>query len=73
MVDVVDEDDDDDDDDDHPHDMSRFARKPVSRISDQNFGFMKKSDCTIYVGKTKALISCRVSVQLICIFVFGYA
>ena len=25
-----------------------------------NFGFIKWRDCTIYVGKTKALISCMV-------------
>ena len=31
------------------------------------------NDCTIYVAKTKALISCAVTVQLICAFVFAYA
>ena len=30
-------------------------------------------DCTIYVAKTKSLISCAVSAQLISIFVFAYA
>ena len=30
-------------------------------------------DCTVYVAKTKALISCAVTVQLICAFVFAYA
>ena len=36
---------------------------------------MKKrdSDCTICVAKTKALISCAVTAQLICVFVFAYA
>ena len=29
-------------------------------------------DCTIYIAKTKALISCAVTTQLICIF-FKYA
>ena len=29
-------------------------------------------DCTIYVAKTKALISCAVTAQLICAFVFAY-
>ena len=29
--------------------------------------------CTIYVAQTKALISCAVTVQLICAFVFAYA
>ena len=28
--------------------------------------------CTIYMAKTKALISCEVTVQLICAFVFAY-
>ena len=32
----------------------------------RNFGFRKKRDCTIYVAKTKALIS-------FCVFVFAYA
>ena len=30
-------------------------------------------DCTIYVAKTKALISFAVSAKLICVFVFEYA
>ena len=30
-------------------------------------------DCTIYVAKTKVLISCAVTAQLICAFVFAYA
>ena len=30
-------------------------------------------DCTICVEKTKALISCVVTVQLICDFVFAFA
>ena len=34
-----------------------------------NFGFRKK-DCTICVAKTKGMISCAVTAQLICIFVF---
>ena len=29
--------------------------------------------CTIFVAKTKALISCAVTAQLICGFVFAYA
>ena len=37
------------------------------------FGFRKQMDCTIYVAKTKALISCAVTPQLICIFVFAFA
>ena len=38
-----------------------------------NFGFRKKSDCTIYVVKTKMLISYTVTVPLICAFVLAYA
>ena len=30
-------------------------------------------DCTIYVAKTKELISCAVTAQLICVFVVAYA
>ena len=30
-------------------------------------------DCTIYVAKTKVLISCAVTAQLICVFVFACA
>ena len=30
-------------------------------------------DCTIRIAKTKVLISCAVTVRLICIFVFAYA
>ena len=30
-------------------------------------------NCTIYAAKTKALISCAVTMQLICAFVFAYA
>ena len=33
----------------------------------------KLRDCTIYLAKTKALISCVVTAQLICSFVFAYA
>ena len=38
-----------------------------------NFGFEKEMNCAIYVVKTKALISCAVTAQLICAFVFSYA
>ena len=34
---------------------------------------LEGTDCTIYAAKTKALISCRVIMQLVCIFVFAYA
>ena len=36
-------------------------------------GFKKKMDCTIFVAKTKALISCAAPAQPICAFVFTYA
>ena len=36
-----------------------------------NFGFGKKRNCTIRVAKTKALISCTVTAQLICSFIFA--
>ena len=35
--------------------------------------YRKKRDCTIYVAKTKALISFGVTAKLICVFVFAYA
>ena len=38
-----------------------------------NFEIRKERGCTIYVAKTKALISCAVTAQLICVFVFAYA
>ena len=37
------------------------------------FGFRKKRDCTIFVVKTKVLVSCAVTAQLICTFIFTYA
>ena len=36
-------------------------------------GIKKKRDCTIHIAKTKALISCAVTPQLICVFVFACA
>ena len=43
------------------------------RLEARNFVFGKKRDCTIRVVKTKALISCAVTAQLICAFVLAYA
>ena len=37
-----------------------------------NFGFRKWMDCTIFVAKTKVLISSAVTTQLICTFVNAY-
>ena len=64
-------------------------RKPVFGVSNQvwhklgctaaemarglQFGFRKMKDCSVYVVKTKVLISCVVTKQLICAFVFAYA
>ena len=42
-------------------------------LETSNFRFRKKRDCTIYVAKTKALISFAVTAKLICVFVFAYA
>ena len=51
-----------------------FRPGPTQRLQEaRNFGFRKKKDSTIYVAKTKALISCAVIAQLICGFVFVYA
>ena len=44
-----------------------------SRLEAGKFRFEKERDCTIRVAKTKALISCAVTAQLICVFVFAYA
>ena len=38
-----------------------------------NFIFRKNRNCTIYEAKTKVLVSCAVTAQLICDFVFAYA
>ena len=42
------------------------------RLQVCKFGFKKKRDSTSYEAKTKALISCVVTAQLICIFVFTF-
>ena len=64
--------------------MSCVIKKTVLRVSQTSIhshrrslevciiGFNKKGDCTIWVAKTKVLISCAVTVQLICDFVFAY-
>ena len=44
-----------------------------SRLEACNFRFKKKRYCTIRVAKTKALISCAFTVQLICVFVFAFS
>ena len=44
-----------------------------SWLEASNDGFSKKRNHTIYVAKIKVLISCMVTAQLICTFVFTYA
>ena len=69
------------------YNLSRDARKPGSgfparsctnwpvhpqkKARSLKFGFQKKSDCTISVAKTKVPISCALTAQLICFFVFA--
>ena len=67
--------------------MSRVMRKPVFRASDQvrlKPGCASTEDgyrglkfriweVDVEVAKTKTLISCTVTAQLICAFVFAYA
>ena len=43
------------------------------RVGASKFGFKKQTDSTIRVAKTKTLISCAVTAQLICVFVFAHA
>ena len=42
-------------------------------VRGMKFRFRKRKDCTVYVAKTKALISFAVTAKLICVFVFAYA
>ena len=56
----------------------QVRHKPACTIIEDSqrlgiYGFRKKSDCTIHEAKTKALISCAVIAQLICVFVFANA
>ena len=52
---------------------SLVAGNPIHVFSDQNFEFKKKKDSTTIDAKTKALVNCAVTAQLICVFVFAYA
>ena len=47
--------------------------KPQKQARSLKFQFKKKRDCTIYVTKTKGLISFAVTAKLVCTFVFAYA
>ena len=55
----------------------QVRHKPCCTITEGRnlkfFAGFKKRNCTIRVAKTKALISCAVTAQLICGFVFAYA
>ena len=56
----------------------KVRHKPGCTITEGGFRSLKfwikkAGDCTYHVVKTKALISCAVTVQLICAFVFTYA
>ena len=42
-----------------------------SKLEAWKFGFKKKRDCSILAARTKVLISCAVTAQLICVFVFA--
>ena len=53
-----------------PKQTSMYSHR--SRLEARNFGFKKKSDCTICLAKTKALISFAVTAKLVCTFVFAY-
>ena len=52
-----------------PHKLALYSLG--KRLEACNFRFKKKRDCTICVAKTKLLISCAVTAQLISSFVFG--
>ena len=43
------------------------------RLDARNFVFRNCRNCTIYVAKTRALISFAVTAKVICVFVFAYA
>ena len=49
------------------------AVQPHKMVRGLKLGLRRFSDCTIYVVKTKAMISWAVTAQLICAFVFAYA
>ena len=51
----------------------QVRHKLVCTVTEANFGFRKKRNCTIRIAKTKALISFAVTANLICVFLFAYA
>ena len=52
-------------------DLNQPVQSQKQELEAENFGFKKWRDCTIRVAKAKALISCAVTAQLICAFVFA--
>ena len=50
-----------------------FLYSHRTRLEDGNFGFTKMMNCNISAAKRRVLISCVVTVQLICSFVFAWA
>ena len=54
-----------------PHKPGCTATKDGYRLEISNLGSQR--DRTIRIAKTKALISCAVTAQLTCVFVFAYA
>ena len=52
--------------------LTQTAVQPQKMTRGLNFRLSKLRDCIIYVSKTKTLISCAVTTQLICAFVFAY-
>ena len=49
-----------------------YRQRKYMQLEACNFRFRKKRHHTIYGAKTKALISCAVTAQLICDFGFAY-
>ena len=52
---------------------TNLAVQPKKLVRGLKFGIKERRDCIIYVAKTKVLIGCAVTGQLICVFVFAYA
>ena len=57
--------------------LTRYQKKKKNTVQSQKIArdlkFRKYRNDTIYVAKTKVLISCTVTIQLICAFVIAYA
>ena len=53
--------------------LTRSDTNLVVQLEAGNFGFRQKRDHNIHEVKTKTLISCAVTAQLLCAFLFTYA